>query len=226
MGDQNSRWYSFCQRFVHLFVYNTLGGITTVGEENVPLEGPVLFAPNHLSHLDPPIVACSQHRRQLTFMSKAEMFKIPILGRLIRSLGAFPVRRGESDTQAIRASITRLEEGRALLIFPEGKRGEGKVIQPFTRGLEVLAKRTGAQVVPVGIINTHKVLPKGHVMPKGRYRMTVAFGKPFTYDEVATYANEKDNRKAFSEELTKRIVDLCRANGYDLKTPVEPSVQV
>ncbi len=220
MAVKRSKWFAFVRSLVRNFFFKSLGGITTVGEENIPLEGAIIFAPNHVSHLDPPIMACAQNRRQLTFMSKEEMFKIPVLGPIIRSLGAFPIRRGESDTESIRKAISLLEEGRAVLIFPEGTRGDGQTFQSINRGVAVLAKRTGALVLPIGVVGTHIVWPKGKARLK-RNRMIVAFGKPFTYAEAATSDNEKENREAFANEITKRIVELCRANGMPLKTSTE-----
>ncbi len=220
MPAKRSVWYAFVRSFVRNLFFKTMGGLTTVGEENIPLGGAMIFAPNHLSHLDPPIIACSQNRRQLTFMSKQEMFKIPVLGQLIRSLGAFPIRRGESDTESIRKAISLLDEGRAILIFPEGTRGDGVTFQPVNRGVAMLAKRTGALVQPVGIIGTNIVLPKGKTKLK-RHPMIVAYGKPFTYAEVATQGTEKENRLAFTNAMITRIVDLCRSNGYELKISTE-----
>ena len=224
MAQRRSKWFAFVRSLVRNFFFKPLGGITTIGEENIPLEGALLFAPNHVSHLDPPISACAQNRRQLTFMSKEEMFKIPIMGPLIRSLGAFPIRRGESDTESIRKAISLLDEGRAVLIFPEGTRGDGKTFQPINRGVAMLAKRTGALVQPVGIIGTHIVWPKGPFKLK-RHRMIVAFGKPFTYAETATFATEKENRESFTKELTARIMVLCEANGMPLKISSEAEPQ-
>jgi 1-acyl-sn-glycerol-3-phosphate acyltransferase len=149
-------------------------------------------------------------------MAKEELFKVPVLGRIIRSLDAFPVKRGEGDTEALRHTISQLEAGKTVLVFPEGTRGDGVSIQPVNRGVTMLARRTGATVVPVGIIGTHKVLPKGQSRWK-RHKITVAFGRPFKYQDI-TAANEREAREVFANELQARILEVCRANGLDLKT--------
>lgn len=221
MGPRRSPWYAFVRWFVRVAFFQVWGGVKTVGLGNIPKEGPVIFAPNHSSNLDPPILACSQNVRQLTFMAKEELFKVPILGPVISSLGAFKVRRGETDTESIRKALSFLEEGRALLVFPEGSRGDGQTFGSINRGVTMLAKRSGAKVVPVGVIGTHDVLPKGASKPK-RHRMQVLFGEPLTYEQVATGDKEKENRDAFASELQRRILGLCHAGGLPLRTSAEP----
>lgn len=211
-------WYDFCRWLVRNTVYRATGGLKGVGAENVPREGAVILAPVHLSHLDPPAVACTCHRR-LNFMAKQELFKVPILGPLIRSLGAFPVKRGEGDTEAIRHTMAELEKGHVVLVFPEGTRGDGVHIQAINKGVTMIARRSGALVVPVGIVGTHRVLPKGASKPK-RHPITILFGKPFRYDDVQV-GTEKENREAFAARLQASLVELCAAGGMPLKN--EPS---
>lgn len=189
------------------------GKITVVGIENVPSEGGIIVSPVHVSHLDPPAMGCAMER-ELSFMAKQELFK-GLFGALIRSLNAFPVRRGEGDTEAIRKSISLLQEGRALLVFPEGTRNDGDQMLPMSAGVAMLAKKTGAKVVPVGIVGTNRSWPKGQKKIT-KTPITVAFGKPFTYDEVAK--GQKNGRELFLDELSKRISDLCGDHGWDLKT--------
>jgi 1-acyl-sn-glycerol-3-phosphate acyltransferase len=149
-------------------------------------------------------------------MAKEELFKHPFFGWLINSLGAYPVKRGEGDTESIRRTIALLKEGEAVLIFPEGTRGDGKTIQEMSRGVAMLAKKTEAPVLPVGIIGTNKVMPVGSFKGE-KSRVTIAFGRPFTYAEVATSSSEKENRELFSRALQERIVQLCRDNGMPLE---------
>ena len=149
-------------------------------------------------------------------MAKEELFKHPIFGRLIASLGAYPVKRGEGDTESIRRTIALLEEGEAVLIFPEGTRGDGKVIQEMSRGVAMLAKKTKAPVLPVGIVGTNRVMPVGSFKGE-KFKVVIVFGKPFTYEEVATDSSEKVNRELFAKALQSRIADLCRANGMPLE---------
>lgn len=215
MQGKHPVWYAFVRWLVKTFYFGTHGGIRSVGLQNVPQKGPLLVAPVHISHLDPPAVACGMARR-LRFMAKEELFQHPIFGRLIASLGAFQVKRGETDTESIRRAIALLEEGEAILIFPEGSRGDGETIQEMSRGVAMLAKRTKAPVMPVGIVGTNAVMPKGKFKGK-KHMVTLVYGLPFLYEDVATSAVERQNRELFSEELQRRIVELCAANGMPLR---------
>lgn len=206
-------WYKFVRLVMRIY-FATRGGFKSVGSENIPETGGIIVAPVHLSYLDPPAAAVGM-KRHLTFMAKEELFHGP-LGKIIASVGSFPVRRGESDTEAIRNAIATIEAGKALLIFPEGTRGDGETLLPINKGVTMLAKRTNAWVVPVAIVGTHIVMPRGK---KGRKHLTTtAYGKPFRYSDFATSSSERDNRERFTKELERRILELCHANGLPLKT--------
>ncbi len=209
-------FYLFVQTLARRVVFGLLGGIRVKGLENVPAEGPVLVAPVHMSFLDPPAVGCLMPR-MTHFMAKEELFKTPVLGFLIRHLGTFPVKRGENDAGAIRLAIEILKEGRALIVFPEGTRGDSVTLGPVQPGIAMLAKRSGAQVVPVGICGTHKMLPKGQGRPR-RARVNVVFGQPFGYADAAVPGNEKASREAFAAELRRRLSAACAEAGLPLKT--------
>lgn len=146
----------------------------------VPATGPVLIVSNHVSVLDPPLVGGAAPR-PLFFMAKEELFRIPLFGRLIRSLNARPVRRDGSDMRALKASLALLEEGRALLVFPEGTRGEeGQPPREFKPGVGMLAVMSGAPVVPVYVSGSGAALPRGRALPR-RARVRVTFGPPLTF---------------------------------------------
>jgi len=165
--------------------------------------------------MDPPLVG-SLSPRQLQFMAKKELFFFP-LGLLIKSLGAFPVSRGEGDSAAIRWTISELQAGNAVLVFPEGTRGDGETLGSIQTGIAMLAKRSGAMVMPVGLNGTHRMMPRGRSFPK-RAKITIAFGKPFTYAEVAIGENEKQRREAFTKHLQEQMVVACHQAGLEVKT--------
>ncbi|MBL8059481.1 MAG: 1-acyl-sn-glycerol-3-phosphate acyltransferase [Chthonomonas sp.] len=213
--NSGSLWYRAVRWFVRSVVLNILGPVRVMNEENEPLVGPVIVAPIHLSYLDPPLVACCM-RRAITFMAKEELFK-PGLGALIRSLGAFPVQRGAGDTEAIRIALKLLEEGRAVLLFPEGTRGDGVKMGKLTAGVAMLARRTGARVFPIGIRGCEKVWPRHQKWPR-RSPITVVFGAPMTYAEVVADPKDKEGRERFNAELERRLLALNEEAGLPLKT--------
>jgi 1-acyl-sn-glycerol-3-phosphate acyltransferase len=189
---------------VRNLVFRPFGGIKVLHGDRVPMSGAVIIAANHTSFADPPVVACATGRR-MNFMAKSELFKPPVFGPLIRKVGAFPVHRGEADTEAIRKTLSLLADGEAILVFPEGGRGDGKTLQPANKGVTLLARKSGAAVLPVGIVGAQKWLPHGAKFPK-RQRITVNFGKPFTYSQ----ASEEGD---FGKVLMMRIVDLIAEAG-------------
>lgn len=196
-------------------IFRPFGGIRVMHGERVPMEGPLIVAANHTSFGDPPAVACATGRR-LNFMAKAELFKPPIFGPLIRRLGAFPVHRGEADTEAIRHTLDLLAQDEAVLVFPEGGRGDGKTLQPANKGVTLLARKSGAQVIPVGICDTDKWLPQGSKFPR-RQGVTVSFGAPFSFVDVESkYGREAEDM--FGKILMERIAELMREGGREIVT--------
>ena len=138
---------------------------STLGLEHVPKDGPLVVASNHGSHLDPPLLGHALGR-PVAFMAKAELFAIPLLGAVIRACGAYPVRRGASDREAIRTATAKLEEGWATGVFLDGTRqANGRVNNPLP-GAALLAARSGAPLLPVAIVNSHRALGSGRIWPR------------------------------------------------------------
>lgn len=208
-------WYWFIAWVARRIAFNVLGGTRVIGLENVPKDGPVLIAPNHVSHLDPPLVGCTCPRL-LKFMAKEELFRVPVLSPLIRSLGAFPVKRGANDTAAIRKTLDWLESGEAVLMFPEGQRGDGKTMGAVLPGIAVLAKKTKAQIVPVGVSGTEIVMPRGKAKGR-RHTMTIVYGEPFTYEDTLGGPGEENDRQRFANVLAARIAGTANLAGLDVK---------
>lgn len=197
LTERGDAVYRSVRWLVRNAIFQPLGGFRVEGLENVPRTGPLIVAANHVSFADPPAVGCAMPR-PVRFMAQAGLFRPPLFGPLIRKLGAFPVHRGEADKAAIRRALELLEEGWALLIFPEGTRGDGERLGEANRGVELLAKRSGAPILPVGIVGTQRWLPKGAKVPRPT-RITVRFGKPFAWSES----------EDFRSDLMSRISALC-----------------
>ena len=175
------------------------------GTENVPMTGPALLVSNHSSLLDPPLVGGSSPR-MLCFMAKAELFEIPLFGRLIRALNARPVRRESADPAALRTALKILEAGNALLVFPEGTRGPEGVLREGKAGAGMLAVRSGAVVVPAYIAGSGRAWPKGRRLPRPA-KVRVSFGKPLRFEPEAG-VSRKEQYGAASREMMAAIAAL------------------
>jgi 1-acyl-sn-glycerol-3-phosphate acyltransferase len=149
-------------------------GFRVEGAEYEPATGPVVVVSNHVSDLDPLVVGASL-RRRVGFMAKHELFRHPLLRWWITACGAFPVRRGEPDRQALRAAHAVLSRGGVLVMFPEGTRGRGRALRPPEPGAAVLALRTGAAILPVAVLGTGEVLPRdARRLRRARVRVRIA----------------------------------------------------
>lgn len=150
------------------------------GRQNVPRQGPVLVASNHLSLMDPPVVGVSM-RRTIIFMAKEELFRSRFSGYFIRRFGAFPVHRGRFDREAIRQAEQTLAKGRMLVMFPEGhRRGQEGYTPEGYVGAALIAMRSKAPVLPVGITGTEAI--RGWKWFFRRPRITVNIGPAFHLD--------------------------------------------
>jgi 1-acyl-sn-glycerol-3-phosphate acyltransferase len=136
-----------------------------VGKEHVPTTGPVILAPVHRSFADFGFAAFCTHRK-LFFMTKDEMWKNKWLGKLLLTVGAFPVHRESADREALQRAEEVLKKGQVLVLFPEGTRREGAAIEDLMEGATFLSARTGAPIVPVGIGGSDLAMPKGSSLPK------------------------------------------------------------
>ncbi len=175
----------------------------TAGLANVPRRGGLVVVANHGSHLDPPILGAAL-RRPVAFMAKEELFRVPVLGPVIRSCGAYPVSRGASDRRAVRAACDRIAEGWATGVFLDGTRqADGRVNHPH-EGAAYLAARMGVPLLPVAIVNSHRALGPG----EGRLRLVpvhVRIGKPIPPPASPRSADVKAVTAALQAEINRLL---------------------
>ena len=169
------------------------------GTENIPTVGAAMMVINHQSNLDPVLAGVALHR-PVSFMARDNLFRVPILGWLMRNTHAISVSRTATSAASIRQSVNFLKEGRLLGIFPEGTRSKSDVIGPFRPGFVTIVRRAPCCVIPVGIAGGHLAMPRGALFIRPR-RIRVVIGKPIPLDDV--------------RELVKRgaqptLVDLAR----------------
>jgi 1-acyl-sn-glycerol-3-phosphate acyltransferase len=147
------------------------------GRENIPLSGPVLIAPIHRSNVDF-VFTLFISPRKVFFMAKDGLFKVKWFGSLLGHLGAFAVNRSATtDRESMKAAEAVLDQGQALVLFPEGTRKEGRHVATLNDGAMFIAARTGATVVPVGIGGSDKAMPLGARFPRPA-RIRIIIGAP------------------------------------------------
>jgi len=146
------------------------------GSEHLPASGPYVVAPVHRSNLDTPLVALITGRR-MRFMGKDSLWRTRPAARFLSALGAFPVHRGSVDRDALRRCMDVIEGGEPLVLFPEGTRQSGPVVQTLFEGAAYVASRTGVPIVPVGIGGSERAMPKGAKWLRP-VRIAIVVGRP------------------------------------------------
>jgi len=187
--------------FLFTQLFRLLGRWQIAGGENIPPTGGAVIAPNHCSYLDPGVVGCGL-KRPTYFMGKKELFRVPILGSLIRRTGCFPVDRDKQDKEAIRMALSVLRDGNLLCMFPEGGRSpDGTLQQASGVGVALVASRAGVPIIPAVIRGTERAHPPGARFVH-RASISITFGRPI---ETALPDGQKAN-KAQLAELTRRVM--------------------
>ncbi|MCE7791027.1 1-acyl-sn-glycerol-3-phosphate acyltransferase [Salipaludibacillus sp. CUR1] len=182
-----SKLYSLGQ-FICRTYFRIFYRVKIEGKENIPSDTGVLLCSNHIHLLDPPLVGAFL-KRQTRFMAKAELFQAPILKQLLPKLGAFPIRRGMSDRQAMRTGLKLLKESEVVGLFPEGTRSKtGKLGKGLT-GVGFFALRSNAAVIPCAVIGSYKWFST----------LKVVYGPPVDMETLR-------ERKASPEEATQLIM--------------------
>jgi 1-acyl-sn-glycerol-3-phosphate acyltransferase len=148
---------------------------------HVPRRGGVLVVSNHQSYLDP-VLRAVKVPRPFSFLAKSELFENPYFGWLIRSLNAFPVRQGEGDVGAVKETIRRLQEGHALILYPEGTRTHTGEIQKMQPGAGLIVRRAGVPVVPAVIEGSFDAWPPKRSKVFRPHPIRVLYGPPLELD--------------------------------------------
>jgi len=191
------------------FCLRILASVHVEGLDKLPRDGGLIVVANHISNADPPFVAgwlTPALGRQMHILAKESIFFWPV-GPVLRSLGASPVRAGGSDIEAYRMAQGILDRGEVLCIFPEGTRSKSGVMGEPKPGVAMLAVRSGAQILPVGVSNTDTFLGRGRPLPRLRTRITLRVGQPFTV-AVNPALSRREATHAASDEIMRHIAEL------------------
>jgi cytidylate kinase len=186
----------------------------------IPPTGGVLIAANHASNADPVLIGAFLNQRlgrPLNWLGKREVFEWPVLSWLARHGGVHPVDRGAADVEAFRSAMRILEAGHVLAVFPEGTRSPDGRLQAAKDGVTVLALRSGALVVPIGVGDSDRLWPKGRRIPRFTKGVTVRIGEPFRLAEAlaatdpAAAADRRHAKEAGTDLIMRRIAALLPA---------------
>lgn len=190
-----NRQYRAYRRLFHFlktvlfFIYR----IRHVGRENIQ-PGPAVFCANHSSNFDPVLISLAAGiENHLHYMGKAELFRVPILGAVLRSIGSFPVNRGQNDVSAIKNSLTYLKAGEKIAIFPEGTRVRSDEGADAKRGAVRIADQMSVPILPVYVPRNKKIF----------HTYTIVFGKPYLVNPEKKKMTQNDYNTAADELMVK-----------------------
>lgn len=209
--------YLAAQVFFRAF-YRGLGHLRVYGLENIPKTGPVIFAANHNSFLDPPLVA-TEIDRITWFLSKKELFDVPLFRNYMYAMHGFPIKRGAADRPALRRALELLARGETLTLFPEGERSKDGKLKPPELGVSMIALKSRAPVIPVAIEGTREMLPPGTFMLKSG-NLKVTYGKPVPLDDLYGL---RENRETLQECADRIMIAIAELLG--VPPPVREDIQ-
>lgn len=167
--------YAFV-RGLFLLLFKVFGRVRVVGADKIPTEGAFVLAPVHRSNIDFALTSLVT-TRPMRYMGKDSIWKSKLLGRFVSMLGAFPVHRGSADRDALKACTDIVNGGSPLVMFPEGTRQRGPVVEELFDGTAYVAAKTGVPIVPVGIGGSEAMMPKGAKLPRPS-KLVLVVGDP------------------------------------------------
>jgi len=198
-------WYVLwvCCNSVFWLLYR----IRREGMEHIPDDGPILFVSNHQCYFDPLLIGCCTTKRPFRSMARSTLFRNPVFAWVIDQIGAFPVERGQGDTAAIKKCIRVLQQGQALVVYPEGTRTNDGSVHEFKSGVLLLIRKAKPQVVPVAIAGAHRVWPKGRSKPRLTGRIGVKFGQPIPAEQLLAM-DAQDALKMLQQQVDQQRQEL------------------
>ncbi len=201
-------WWSVVARFLG-WMFVVVYKYRRNGIHNIPKTGPLLIVSNHQSHFDSPLVGSLVLDRPFMSIARDSLFSSRFLTFLMRRFGVISIRRGESDTAAIRSAIAELKGGGSVMLFPEGTRSPDGKIGEFQRGVWMLIRRGNATVLPVAVEGPFDVWPVGGKL-KWRGVVESAAGEPIPSEELVDLGETEGVALLKSKIESLRL--MCRKN--------------
>lgn len=175
--------------------------VRVFGRENEPAEGGAVFICNHQSYLDPMLIGLGL-RRPMSYMARDTLFRFGPFAKLIRTVNAFPVKRGTADTGALKEAMRRIKAGGQVLVFAEGTRTLDGRIGPLLPGVAMLAQRTAQWTVPVVIDGAFESWPRTQALPAPG-NIVVQFGKAIPQEQARSQSSQ-----GFVDHVRRQLIDI------------------
>lgn len=202
-------WYLFAYT-LSKFILRVFFRMRVIYPERLLEEGGVIYAANHASYLDPPIIGTSC-KQPIYYLARKTLMKWPVLGPIFPSLNVVPVDQERADMSALKTIIKLVREGHRTIIFPEGARTLDGQLQPAQPGLGLVVSKTRAPVVPMRIFGSYEAFPRGASRVK-LARITVVVGEPILFTD-ADFATGRDAYQKISERVMAAIASLQLPDG-------------
>ena len=190
--------------------FSTLYNYSISGQHNIPDQGGHIFAANHISFYDPPVLG-ARIKRQISYFARDTLYK-GLFGKGLLAINTIPVARENADIKSLKAIFKTLKSAGAVAIFPEGTRStDGKLADPKP-GAGMIACKSGATVIPTRIFGTYEVFGRKIKRPKIGGDIHVTYGKPIQTNELDFGRNNPDRYMEASRLIMSRIADLRPPN--------------
>jgi len=198
-------------QFVARTILRCFNRVSVEGLQHVPASGALILATNHISNGDPPFVSgwlTPALGRPVHWMAKAEALEWPLAGWFLRQNGCFGIRRGAADTEAFRLARAVLEDGRVLGTFPEGTRSATGALQQAKDGVTLLALRSGAPILPIGVAGTDRFWPRGAKLWRFGGSISMRVGEPFVLERGIAPDGTREPLADVTARLMLHIAEL------------------
>jgi 1-acyl-sn-glycerol-3-phosphate acyltransferase len=185
-------------------IFKLFYGLRVTKPEQTP-SGGAIIAPNHLSHLDPPLVGIA-YPEEIHFLARDTLFTKK-LGWLLRKLNAHPINREGADISSLKMILRLLKEGKKVMIFPEGTRSRTGDLGEAQAGVAMLSLRSGCPIVPVRVSGTDTIMPPGASRPKWRGKVHVSIGEPIDPNQFSDL-EKREAQSALTQTVMEEIAGL------------------
>ena len=197
--------YAIVQNGLNAY-FTTFHDHTASGIENIPEKGPIIFAANHTSFYDPPVIGI-KNPRQIHYMARDSLFH-GIFGDCLRAIGTIPITRGTADVKSIKAIFKALRKGEATAIFPEGTRSENGSLKVPQAGIGMIAIKSKATVIPTRIFGAFESFGKNSTFPTLGIHIQVVYGKPLNLDALDSGVDNPERYLKASKIIMRAIKSI------------------